>query len=182
MIAAVLLFLSLGLDTLAVSAGLGVAGLPRNQWGRVGLAFALFEGAMPIAGIYVGHELTSIASKLTGYAAAGLLILVGVMALREALADEDESRALPNVQGSRLVITALSVSLDELAVGFVLGSMKLPIASAALYIGLQAFAFTFVGLSIGVKVGEKLEERAELASGIILTLLGIAFLVRSLAG
>jgi len=58
MIAAGLLFLSLGLDTFAVAVGLGPSGLPRAQWRRVGLAFAFFEGGMPIVGLVVGNHLS----------------------------------------------------------------------------------------------------------------------------
>lgn len=67
MIAVVLLFLSLGLDTLAVAVGLGLSGLPRSQWRRVGLTFAFFEGLMPVVGLLVGHRLSHAFGVWGGY-------------------------------------------------------------------------------------------------------------------
>lgn len=187
-ISIVILFLSLGLDTLAVSLGLGLSGLPRPQWRRVGLTFAFFEGIMPIAGLAIGRGLSHAVGIWAGDIAAGLLILVGVLAIREAIsdddgdADHDEDPEPPNLRGAKLALTGLSVSLDELAVGFSLGALHAPVGPAIGYIAVQAFALTFVGLSLGQRVGRRLGDRAELVSGLVLTLLGIALLIEQWMG
>src|SRR6476469_2150583 len=119
MIATLLLFLSLGLDTLAVALGLGLGGLPRARWLRVGVVFALFEGGMPVVGLLLGDQLSAAVGDLAAYGAALLLVGVGLLAIREALsADEDDELETERVEGRRLLLTGLTVSLDELAVGF----------------------------------------------------------------
>ncbi len=188
MAAAVLLFLALGLDTLAVALGLGLSGLPRQRWLRVGLTFALFEGLMPVIGFLAGHGLVRSLGETAGYAAAALLIIIGLLTIKEAVAEDDEENdheqvRLPGDPGGRpLAWLGLSVSLDELGVGFSLGVLKTPLGPALSYLALQAFVFTFVGLSLGRRIGVRLGERAELASGIILTLLGIAMLANQAMG
>lgn len=182
MIAVALLFLFLGLDTLAVAAGLGLSGLPRAQWRRVGLTFAFFEGLMPVVGLLVGHRLSQAFSVWVGYGAAGLLILVGVLAIREALTEGDDEREPPDVSGGRLLLTGLSVSLDELAVGFSLGVLHAPVGPALAFIAFQAFALTLLGLSLGQRVGGRFGERAEMASGVVLTMLGVAVAVEQWTG
>ena len=181
MIAATILLLSLGLDTFAIALGLGLSGLPRSQWRRVGLTFACFEGAMPIVGLLIGRHLSGIVGAAAGYIAACLLILVGVLAIREARADDDEKKP-PSVQGTKLLLTGLSVSLDELAVGFSLGVLHTAFGPMLAYIAVQAFVITFAGLYLGRRLGARLEDRAELASGIVLTLLGIALLISQATG
>ncbi|WP_279306858.1 manganese efflux pump [Paenibacillus pseudetheri] len=47
--------------------------------------------------------------------------------------------------------SALSISLDELAVGFSIGLIDVPVALTILLIALQAFIFTFLGLAFGSK-------------------------------
>jgi putative Mn2+ efflux pump MntP len=56
------LLLPLGLDTFALGAALGVAGLAKEDRLRVSLVFTLFEAGMPIIGILLGRA----AGRLVG--------------------------------------------------------------------------------------------------------------------
>lgn len=182
MIAVIILFLSLGLDTFAVALGLGLAGSPRSQWRRIGLNFAFFEGGMPIVGLFLGRHLSGVLGEKAGYAAACLLILVGLLAIKEACGDRDDDAPSAVMTNRHLLLTGLSVSLDELAVGFSLGVLHVALGPALAYIVVQALAITFLGLSLGSRLGERLEDKAELASGIVLTLLGAALLLNQATG
>lgn len=187
MIATAIIFFSLGLDTLAVSLGLGLSGLPRSRWVRVGLTFALFEGLMPIVGLLIGQRLGTFFGEVAEYIAAAILIVIGALEIKEAFTDDDDDdepiTLAPTGETQRpLVLVGLSVSLDELAVGFALGVLHVSIGLALVYIAVQAFALTFVGLAIGQRLGRRFGERAELAAGIVLALLGVALLVSAITG
>jgi len=178
-----MLFFSLGLDTLAVAVGLGLSGLARAKWLRVGLIFAFFEGGMPIVGMLVGSHLSGRVGLWAGYGAAVLLLLVGGREIKEYLSDkEDNDDELPSVEGGKLILTGLSVSIDELAVGFSLGVLRVPIGPALAYIAVQAFVLTLVGLTWGVRIGKRLGERAELVAGVVLVLLGLSLLLNQATG
>jgi putative Mn2+ efflux pump MntP len=84
--------------------------------------------------------------------------------------------------GLPLLAAALSVSLDELAVGFSFGVLRLPVAPALVVIALQAFCISLFGLWLGRRVGAAVGERAELLAGVMLCLLGVALAVARLAG
>lgn len=192
MLTAAMLFLSLGLDTLAVAVGLGLSGLARAKWLRVGLVFAFFEGGMPIIGILVGKQLGGSLGQWAGYGASALLLLVGGREIQEYLTDKDDDKKdddknddddePPSVEGAKLLLTGLSVSLDELAVGFSLGVLRVPLGPALAYIAAQAFVVTFIGLAFGVRIGKRLGERAELVAGVVLALLGLALLIHQATG
>ena len=137
---------------------------------------------MPIVGLVVGARLGRVVGVWADYGAAALLILVGVLAIREALSDDDDDDKAPSVEGRQLLLTALAVSLDELAVGFSLGVLHVPVAPALAYIAVQALAVTFLGLSFGRRIGARLGERAELVSGVVLTLLSIGIAVNAATG
>ncbi len=182
MLAIVLLFVSLGLDTLAVSLGLGLSGLPRRLWLRIGLTFAVCEGGMPLIGLLIGRQLSTSAGVWAGYLAAAILIVVGALAIREAFEDEPEASPTPETRGWSLLWMGLSVSLDEMAVGFSLGVVHAALGFALGFIAIQAFVLTFAGLWLGSRLKAHLGSKAELASGIILCLLGIAMVVEQASG
>lgn len=188
MIAAAVLLLSLGLDTFAVALGLGLSGLSRSQWVRVGLTFACFEGLMPVGGLFLGRHLSRVIGARAGYIAAVLLIVVGAFALKEAISEakeadeDDEDKPASLLSGKKLLLTGLSISIDELAVGFSLGLLHVAFASTLVFIAVQAFAITFLGLALGARLGKRLGDRAEFASGIVLILLGIALLITQITG
>ena len=60
--------------------------------------------------------------------------------------------------------------------GFSIGVLDVPLGPALAYIALQALAVTFAGLWLGGRLGRSFGERAELASGAILVLLGLGLL------
>ncbi len=185
MIAAALIFLALGLDTLAVALGLGLGGLPRTRWLRVGLVFACCKGLMPIAGLLLGQGLGARLGAFATYAAAGILLVLGGLAIGEALRGDDDdgpARAALAEQPRALLLAGLAVSLDELAVGLALGVLHVPLGPALAYIALQAFVLTFIGLALGTRLGARLGGRAELVAGVTLALLGLAVLLREATG
>src|SRR2546429_3233642 len=61
------LLLPLALDTFALAAALGVAGLQRRDRLRVSLVFTAFEAGMPIAGLLVGRVAGNLVGEWAGY-------------------------------------------------------------------------------------------------------------------
>jgi putative Mn2+ efflux pump MntP len=184
MLATIALFLSLGLDTFAVALGLGIKRLPRDRWLRIGLTFAVFEGLMPAVGLAIGRSLTTALGDVAAYAAGAILIALGAWEIREAFEhdDGDDGKA-PDLSLTRsTVLLGLSVSLDELAVGFALAVVGVSLVFALTYIALQALAVTFLGLAMGARLGKRLQERAELVAGVLLVVLGIGIVVTTSRG
>lgn len=185
-IATVVLFASLGLDTLAVAVGLGLSGLPRRRWLRLGLTLAAFEGGMPIVGLLVGQRLGPTLGAAATYAAAGILVAIGLLAVREAVSEAPQTRDTPrspeDEEARPLLLTGLSVGLDELAVGFSLGVLGVSLGPALGYIAVQAFLLTVAGLFLGERIGARLGTRAELVSGVVLVLLGLGIALNEVIG
>jgi putative Mn2+ efflux pump MntP len=71
--------------------------------------------------------------------------------------------------------------MDELAVGFSIGLLQVPVALAVSYMAAQALVITLMGTALGKRVGELFAERAGLASGIALSLLALLLLTENLA-
>jgi len=175
----VALIIPLGLDTFAVCAALGMAGLPRRQRLRVSALMTAFEGGMPLVGLALGAPLGHALGKDADYIAAAVLIAVG---LYMALADEDEpdGRRLASVHGWGAVALGISISLDELAIGFTLGLLRLPVALVIALIAGQAFVMSQLGLRLGARVSGRLREGAEKLAGATLVVLGTVLVIEAL--
>ncbi|HET9094035.1 MAG TPA: manganese efflux pump [Solirubrobacteraceae bacterium] len=177
----VALVLPLGLDTFAVCCALGMAGIPPARRGRISLLMVAFEAGMPLVGVAVGAPLGHAIGADAEYVAIGVLALFGGYTL---LADEDEERAggLLDASGWTLAALGLSVSVDELAVGFALGLLRLPVAIVIAAIAVQTVFVTQLGLRFGARLGERVQERAERTAGLALLVLAAVLLGERLAG
>ena len=171
-------------------------------WLRLALLFSLAEMLMPIVGLGVGYAVSLVVSNVMHYAGPLLLIGVGAWELWEegraylrkkrqqpgVVASQAEVPALLSSQGrmrrGRQLLLALSVSLDELAIGFSLGSITSgktvsPLV-LCLLIGLQGFLLTVIGLSLGRILRSRLkplQEGSEYLSALLLIGLGAWLLV-----
>jgi manganese efflux pump family protein len=175
----VALVFPLCLDTFAVSAALGVAGLPERDRLRVSLLMAGFEVAMPVAGLLLGNLAGGFVGGAADYAAIALLAGLGIWILRPGGEDGEEAKleSLGRATGIAAIGLGLSISLDELAMGISLGLLRLPVVPALVLIGLQALVASQLGLRLGSRISERSRERSEKAAGVILLLLAAFLLV-----
>ena len=177
------LLLPLALDTFALAAALGVAGLERRDRLRISLVFTVFEAGMPIAGILVGRVVGNLIGAGAGYGGILFLIVAGLLLLRPGKDEDDEERRLKllaHARGLAVLDLGVSISVDELTVGLSAGLLGLPIAVTVIWIAVQAFAAAQVGLRIGARIGEQLRERSEQAAGVALILVALILLALKL--
>jgi len=171
------LVLSLGMDTLFMSISLGMAQRSKGTRLLIGLTFALAEAVMPLIGLGIGKTLGSFIGNWASLIGGIALIAVAVWLIYFEDEDDEEEKLERNLIGWTLVVTALSISLDELAVGFSIGLIGVPIALTIILIAAQAFVFTIVGLTVAGRLKRYLGEWSEKLTGIVLGLLGIWILI-----
>jgi putative Mn2+ efflux pump MntP len=174
----IILVLSLGIDTFLISSSLGI--LKTKGKLKIAIVFACAEAIMPLIGLLIGKG----AGILVGNWASliGGILLLGVAAWLIFFEDEDEEeeKLERNLVGWTLIMTAVSISLDELAVGFSIGFIGVPVALTIIFIALQAFIFTFLGLTFGSRFKRFLGEWSEKVAGIALGLLGFWIIIEAL--
>ena len=178
MLKLLLFVLPLGLDTFAVSAALGVRGVTARQRLKLSLLMSGFETAMPVVGLLIGRGLGGLIGAAADYvAAAALLALGGYLLLGPEHEEEQRVAAFTRLRGLALLALGLSISLDELAMGFTIGLLHLSLVAAVILIGAQAFLVAQIGLRLGALAGQKAREGAERVAGAALLGLGILVLV-----
>jgi putative Mn2+ efflux pump MntP len=171
---AIAFVLPLGLDTFAVCAALGLAGLPRGRRLRMSGVMVAFEAGMPLIGLLAGRPLARLIGSSAGIVAIVLLAGLGVYLLRE----EDEHDIDRLTRGGVLAALALgaSISLDELAIGFSFGLLRLPVAPVITLIAAQALVVSQLGLSLGARLSRRAREGAERLAGVALLVLAAVLL------
>jgi manganese efflux pump family protein len=192
MLALVPVALAVGLDNFAAAIAIGLAGVDARTRLRVGVVFGVFEAGMPIVGLLIGAQAAGPLGHASRWLATGLLIGLGGYVLAEAVRSARAARHRPGetpATGSRgarpgrppggrglgrLVLAGLALSVDNLAVGFALGSYHTSIVVGAVTLGAVSVALALTGLELGVRLGARAGERASQLAGLLLIAVGVA--------
>ncbi len=168
--------LSVGLSNFAGSIGIGLAGIDARTRLRVGIAFGLFEGLMPIVGLLIGQAVAGTVGSYGRYLGAGLLVLTGFYTIwqsfRTGKVEREEERGILDTR--QLLLLGAALSLDNLIVGFALGVYHIPIVLAAVTMAVVSVGLSLIGLELGSRLGSRVGEYSEMAGGGVLVLVGIA--------
>jgi putative Mn2+ efflux pump MntP len=166
--------LSVGLGNFAASIAIGLSGVTQSLRLRIALVFGLFETGMPIVGLIIGHQ---VANKLGGNASligGALLGLMGVYLIVSSLRKTDDKKVSKASNGwGKLLMAGFSLSIDNLIIGFGLGTRHESLWLAAVVIGATCITLSLLGLELGRRLNSKVEEYSELMSGVIIMLVGV---------
>ena len=193
-LALLLVAASVGMSNFGAAIAIGVSGVDTRTRLRVGLIFGAFESGMPVVGLIIGNQLAAPLGHAARWLGAALLIAVGGYALiaavragrlpRGAAASQHGvavGRA-PGLAGTgRLILSGLALSLDNLAVGFALGTYSTSIAAGAITIGAVSVVLSLLGLELGARIGNAVGERGEQLAGLVLISVGIAIAAGALS-
>ena len=174
MIALLLAAVAVGLSNLAASIGIGVTGVTAKTRLQVSLVFGVFESGMPIVGLLIGQRFASDLGQAVRWPGAILLMVVGAFGLVRSLRDSRKTAtgespqpaavpatpAVPPSRLGRLLISGFVLSLDNLVVGFALGSTHTSILAGALVIGVVSVGLSLIGLELG-RSAQRADERPD---------------------
>jgi putative Mn2+ efflux pump MntP len=176
MIALLLVAASVGLSNFAAAIGIGVAGVDARLRLRVGLVFGIFEAGMPVVGLIIGQRVAADLGQAARWLGAALLIAVGGYGIVKSLRTGGASGPGPGLAGNpgRLLLSGLALSMDNLVVGFALGTYRVNLVTGAAIFGGVSVVLALAGLELGAKIGERAGNRGEQIGGAILISVGVA--------
>ena len=179
----ILLGVGLSMDAFAVSIckGLAMEKVTLKKAGLVGLWFGGFQALMPLIGFFLGRQFAGAIAAFDHWVAFGLLGLIGINMIREALSPKEEDEATDDLSFKTMFLLAVATSIDALAVGVSLSlAGGVNIWMAITIIGCTTFLLSAIGVKAGGVFGARFEKKAELAGGIILICLGLKILLEHL--
>ena len=173
-----LLALALAADAFSVATVVGLRTYDFGQLCRLSSGFGLFQGLFAALGAVLGRFLYDFVSAYDHWVAFGLLEIIGIRMVWQALRGKQESQKSDPTRGWTLLGLSVAVSIDAFGagVGMALTTPGNVLILACLVIAAVAAAATWVGMKIGRVVRKKLGPSVEIAAGVILILLGIRML------
>lgn len=145
--------------------------------------FGLFQGLMPLLGYFVGGLAAEVIEEYSGIITLIILGFIGGNMVREGVCallglggDADvpgNGPAVKRLTVATLLVQAIATAIDAFAVGVSLRAQAVAIVPAATIIALTTAACCVVALLIGRKLGEVLGDRAEVAGGVVLIIIGL---------
>ena len=180
-----LLAVGLSLDAFAVSVCKGLALRRATFQAEItcGVWFGGFQALMPLIGFFLGTLFAVAIQAVDHWIAFGLLAIIGVNMLKEALFHEEECGCENSADLSvkTMFVMAVATSIDALAVGISLAMVgNVNIFFAVTMIGICTCLLSMLGVKIGNVFGSRFEAKAEIAGGVILILLGLKILLEHL--
>jgi len=136
---------------------------------------------MPLIGFFGGGLVGAGLGNAADYVAIAVLVALGIYMLwPRHESDDGRAQLLARTRGIATIGLGISISLDELAIGFTLGLLRFSVLLVIVLIGVQTFVVSQLGLRLGGRVGEGIREGAERLAGIVLALLGLVLLAEKL--
>lgn len=184
-----LLGLGLAMDAFSVSLanGLHEPNMKKRKTCLIAGTFGLFQFAMPMIGWILVHtvvEQFKAFEKAIPYIALVLLCFIGGKMIYDGIkngAEDDTKEVKTGILG--LLIQGVATSIDALSVGFTIGEYDVFMAlTASAVIAAVTFGVCVAGVFIGRKFGLNFREKATIAGGIILVIIGIEIFVRGILG
>ena len=177
--------IGLSMDAFAVSIckGLNMRKLDKTQTLIIALFFGGFQALMPFIGWLLGKQFESYITSFDHWIAFILLAFIGGKMIWDVLKggeEETETAGDSSLDIKELFVLAIATSIDALAVGISFAFLQVNITSAITIIGCTTFVISAAGVFIGHKFGNKYEDKASLAGGIILIFIGLKILLEHL--
>lgn len=170
----IIIGISLAMDAFAVSVSNGMCTKGQRFFNALlcGVVFGLYQGVMPAIGYTLGSGFGEKIEKYDHYIALILLGFIGVKMIWEALCDSQKASE-SRLTIPMLLVQGLATSVDALAVGVSLAALSADIVLSSAVICVITLFIAFCGYYIGSKFGSFSSDKAEIAGGTALILIGI---------
>ena len=175
----IILSIGLAMDATAVSMtnGMNDTQIKIKKIVLIGLTFGIFQAIMPLIGYLFGTLFVEFVEQIDHWIALALLGFLGFQMLREGLSKKDDEEKVKELGIKMLFLQGVATSIDALAVGISFASLGVNIVYAVLSIGVITTMLSIIGVLIGKKFGDLLNNKASILGGIILISIGIKIFI-----
>ena len=182
----------LSMDAFAVSICRGLQMRRRVNWKHllvIAAFFGGFQAIMPAIGYVLGSQFKDYIVAIDHWIAFALLAFIGGKMVYDVICDIREEKEgcecctaseEESLNVRQIALMAVATSIDALAVGITFAFLEVNLLLAIAVIGITTFALCALGVVVGHKFGARFKNKASLAGGIVLILIGTKILLEHL--
>ena len=182
----------LSMDAFAVSICRGLQMRRRVNWKHllvIAAFFGGFQAIMPAIGYVLGSQFKDYIVAIDHWIAFALLAFIGGKMVYDVICDIREEKEgceccaaseEESLNVRQIALMAVATSIDALAVGITFAFLEVNLLLAIAVIGITTFALCALGVVVGHKFGARFKNKASLAGGIVLILIGAKILLEHL--
>ena len=176
----IIISIGLAMDAFAISLckGLSLKKVSYKKSLIVGLYFGIFQAIMPLIGYFCAYNFIDIIEKYDHWITFFLLIIIGTKMIKDSILKDDILDDDLNIK--KMIPLSLATSIDALAIGISFSFLKVNIISSIILIGIITFVLSFIGMSIGIKIKNKYQNKALILGGFLLIVMGFKILFEHL--
>jgi putative Mn2+ efflux pump MntP len=179
----ILITIGLAMDAFSVAlvAGFGLGKVELKDSLRISSVFGAAHILMPVLGWGLGSSIVNFIQEWDHWFAFTLLAFVGLKMLKEGIITNEEDVNVCDLLGfMSLLMFTVAVSLDALAVGLSFSLQGVNIWIPSIYMGFGTLIFSFIGLNIGNRTGQRFGSIAQVIGGLLLILIGLRVVLNHL--
>ena len=169
-----LIGITLSMDAFSLAFIYGMIGMTKKQKIFLSVIVGIYHFIMPLIGLSFGTILDNINIISIDIIASLILIYIGIDLIISNSKEEDRLE----VTKVGFIIFGLSVSIDSLTVGIGLKAITDSYLISSIVFSLSSLIFTYLGLTLGNIIGNKVGSYSKLIGGIILIVIAIIMFIK----
>lgn len=157
-----------------------------KEW-SMPVAFAVFQGLMPLIGYFIGSLFSSVLSSVAKFLTAAIFFVLAIKIVidiikenKEEIITNEHHQQKTNFTIGVVLLQAVATSIDALAVGVTFINLTFSVYLAVAIIAGVTFAFVALALLFGKTLGKLFGKYAEWFGAGILFILAIKSLIEAL--
>lgn len=167
---------ALGVDSFSIgmAAGACFQKILFKQKLKMTLSFGLVHIIMPIVGWLVGSGVADLIEQFDHWVILILLVFIGGKLIHSSLKGGNHEEAQADFFSKKnIMLLSIATSIDALAIGISFALLQQSIILPSLIIGLVVTIMTWVSITLGRQIGEKVPQKMQIIAGIVLILIGV---------
>ena len=169
-----LIGISLSMDAFSLALVYGMQGMTKKQKIFLSIIVGIYHFIMPLIGLTFGTILDNINLISIDIIATLILIYIGIDLIISNSKKEDRLE----ITKIGFLIFGLSVSIDSLTIGIGLKAITNNYLISSIIFSLTSLIFTYLGLTLGNVIGNKIGSYSKIIGGSVLIIIAILLFIR----